>query len=192
MRIYLDFDSTLVDLVSGWINWLKLEKNIRIMQGDITSWNWISETFGEDVNDYWKIKGIYNTIKPIPGSIEFVTVLKDLYGKENIFIISHSDVTMKKEKELYAEKHYKTLASNFFHAEKKWEYTSDGLLMDDAPHNVLGHTRNNNKPAILFNYRNKYGWATLKSPEKGVTICTDYGKCLQVIDSNKKLLHIEE
>jgi 5'(3')-deoxyribonucleotidase len=186
MKVFLDYDNTLCDLLSPWLDWLKLEKNIRIKQMDIQNWNWISENFGEDTNDYWKTKGIYDNIKPISGAVEFMMVLKKVYGSENVFLISNSASNMIREKEAHAKKHFGIEGNYFQHADNKWEYTSDGILIDDAPHNVVAHVMNNNKPAILFNYRNRYGWANVPVKIKNLTTCTDYGKILKVINDNKK------
>ena len=186
MRCYLDFDSTLVDLTKGWLDWLKKEKFIKITTKNIVQWDWVPQTYGSHVNEYWQTKGIYDTIKPISGAVEFVTVLKSLYGTENVFLISNSHSNMIKEKEDYARRVFKISPSSFHHADSKWQFTSDGVLVDDAPHNVIAHVRNNLKPAILFNYRNRYGWSKLERPEKFVTICNCYGKCLETINNSKK------
>ena len=68
----------------------------------------------------------------------------------------------------------------------KWKYTSDGILIDDAPHNVIAHTLNNKKPSILFNYRNRYGWANLDKNIPMIVKCLDYSECLKVLDYSKK------
>ncbi len=192
MKVYLDFDSTLVTLAEEWIKWLKEEKFIKISTKDILHWNWISDTYGEHVNQFWKTEGIYkNKIKPISGSVEFVNILKKIYGFENVIIISNSARNMVDEKIEFAKKHFNIIPNNFLHVEEKWKYTSDGILIDDAPHNVISHTKNNSKPAILFNYRNRYGWAKLNSPEKYVTICNGYDKCLEVLNSSKRFFSEE-
>lgn len=187
MKIYLDFDSTLVDFTKGWIDWLKKEKNIKIKAKDIEHWDWISKHHGEDVNRYWKTSGIYkNDIKPIAGSQEFIVILKYLYGEDNIFIISNSARNMEDEKWEYSKKHFNFNPSNFIHVADKFKYTSDGILIDDAPHNVVDHVVNNGKPAILFNYRNTYGWGKLEQKHRLITICNTYADCIGVIDTFKK------
>lgn len=187
MKIFLDFDSTLVDLHEPYINWLKAEKNIKIKTKDISHWNWVIEQYGEDTSNYFKIDGIYEKeVKPISGSQLFIKTLNKLYGKENVFIISNSFKNMVIEKTEYARKNYDIFINNFIHVEDKWKFTSDGILVDDAPHNVVNHTINNRKPSILFNYRNRYGWAKLKNPISMITTCIGYSDCLNIIEKSKK------
>ena len=185
-KVYVDLDSTLVDLMSEWIKWLNDEKFIKIKTQNILHWEYLSEKYGEHVNDFWKQKGIYNNIKPINGSIEFMYILKKMYGKENVVVISKCVKSNQEEKVKYSEKIFGVLPNNFINASDKWQFTSDGILIDDAPHNVIDHVKRNNKPAILFNYRNRYGWANIKEKVPFVSKCKDYAECLEVIDKSKK------
>jgi hypothetical protein len=59
---------------------------------DILHFNWISQTYGEAVHEYWKTEGIYEKdIKLVPGAMEFVLILKQMYGENNIFIMNSAD-----------------------------------------------------------------------------------------------------
>jgi 5'(3')-deoxyribonucleotidase len=186
MKVFLDFDNTLVDLAQGWLDWLAKEKYIKVTTKHIKEWDWLSKTYGEHVNEYWKTPNIYDDIIPIPGSITFVEALKRIYGRENILIISNSAKNMIDEKTIFAEKYFKILPTNVLHVADKWKYTSEGVLIDDAPHNVIDHVKANQTPAILFNYRNKWGWANLKEPVKFVTTCINYADCLTELAKIKK------
>lgn len=185
-KIYVDMDSTLVDLMSNWIDWLNKEKSVKVTTKEIIHWDYIAETFGEEANNFWKTKGVYNNVKPINGSVEFMYILQKMYDKENVVIISKCVKSNYDEKVKYAEKYFNILPNNFINASDKWQFTSDGILIDDAPHNVIEHSIKNEKPSILFNYRNRYGWANLNKEHKLITKCKDYSECLKVIKSSEK------
>ncbi len=175
-------DNTLVNLVAGWIKWLKKEKYINITATNILNQCWISETYGEHANEYWKRSGIYeNEVLPIPGAINFIKALKYIYGENNIIIISNSVRNMVNEKTKYALEVFEIINTNFLHTSEKWKYTEDGILIDDAPCDVLDHVKSNHTPAILFNYRNRYGWAKLDKPNKLVHTCTNYAECITIL-----------
>jgi len=162
MKIFVDYDSTLVDLIDGWLKWIKKTHGHKIKTEQITEWNWLSNTHGEAMNDYWKINGVYNRdVKPISGAVMFMDALRNLYGEESVFIISASHCGMENEKAEHAKKHFGIDPGYFMHKHEKYRYTSDGILIDDAPHYIAQHIRANEKPGILFNYRNRYGWAYL-------------------------------
>lgn len=187
MRVYLDMDNTLVDLADGWVKWLKKKNIANITSKDILNWDWISENFGNKSNDYWKTPGIYERdILPIPGSITFVAALQKIYGKDDVVIISNSARNMIAEKTDYAVKHFKVDSGNILHVEHKSQYTFDGVLIDDAPHNIINHIKQNQVPGLLFNYRNRWGWAKLEEPNVLIKTCINYADCITQLEKARK------
>ncbi len=164
MKIYIDYDTTLVNLIDPWVGWINEKYNVAITSNDINRWYFLGEVFGLEANDFWKSE-TYNhytdrdVFQPYKGAVEFFHALQNLYGHENIFIISSTKDHHKKEKIKHA-KHYFGISDDQFIAVEKGKHTltNDGILIDDYPLHVMEHIYHNQKKGIVFNYENRFGW----------------------------------
>jgi len=193
MKLYLDYDNVLVDLVSPWLDWIKDHHRYKIKSTDILHWNWLEQTYGQEINEFWKTEGVYfDKVSPLPGAVFFVDALRKIFNEEDIFIISASHDTMIWEKEKHAKHYFNIPAHRFLHKHDKYRWTSDGILVDDSVSNISNHVAYNNLPGFLFNYRNSYGWSKLYNPMKNLYAVQDYGTLLEMICSPSVKMYFKE
>lgn len=155
MKIILDYDSTLVDLMGPWIGWLKREYGVSVSTKDIKYFGWLKDAFGDKADDFWRTPGVYDTVVPLPGAQDFVSFLLRMGYDVSVVSASHPDMYV--EKEIHCAKYF---GLDMKHSHSKHELTKDALLIDDCPAHVHEHVRvNPGCWAFLFNYMGSYGWA---------------------------------
>jgi 5'(3')-deoxyribonucleotidase len=168
MKIYIDIDSTLANIDSVWCMWMDKNLGINIKPEDILSWNYCEMVYGKIVSEFWEYDNIYDTCAILDGAKEFISSLKNMYGKENIILISATPKNLVKAKNEWIDRWLEdTLA---IHESQKFKFTKGGILIDDRFENVLLHVTQNKKPGILFNYNDKYPWV-----RNFKYACKDYG-----------------
>lgn len=187
MKIYIDLDSVLANIDSVWCNWMNQELGINIKPEDILFWDYPKMLYGNIVSEFWNLETIYEDCAIFEGAIEFIDSLKELYGKENIIVISAKYDSLIEAKNEWIERWLgDTLA---IHESQKFKFTKDGILIDDRFENVVLHVTENNKPGILFNYNNKYCWVSnfaLSAANYGITYLTDYTNVLEFLKKEIK------
>ena len=164
MTVFIDYDTTLVNLIDPWVEWINKKYNVTISSNDINRWYYLGEVFGSEANNFWKSEE-YNhytdreIFQPYEGAVEFFHTLQDMFGRENVFIISSTKDHHKKEKIEHA-KHYFSISNDQFIAVEKGKYTltSGGVLIDDYPLHVMDHIEYNKHKGIVFNFEDRFGW----------------------------------
>jgi len=155
-KCFVDYDSFLYDLQKAAIIKAKNDYGISLTYEEISHWNFFKEHFPKSLNAYteWDhySKGVH-----FEGSVEFMHSLYDIFGKENVFILTNSHPSLIEQKDKEIEEIYGT--TNIIHAEDKYLITGDNFLLDDYCVNIVNHT-NHNKGGhgVLFDYKGKYGW----------------------------------
>jgi len=164
MKIYVDYDTTLVNLIDPWIAWINDTYNVNIVSSDINRWYYLSEVFGKEADDYWKSEK-YNhytdkdIFKPYDGAVKFFNDLQKRFGDENIFIVSSTRDHHIEDKIKHAKYYFGISENNFIPVSKeKYHQTKDGVLIDDYPLHILEHIYHNQQVGIIFNYQNRFGW----------------------------------
>lgn len=93
MKIYIDYDTTLVNLIDPWIDWINKKYNVTIVSTDINRWYFLGEVFGKDADNFWRSEE-YNhytnkdMFKPYKGAVEFFHTMQKKFGNENVYIVS--------------------------------------------------------------------------------------------------------
>ena len=54
MRIFIDYDTTLVNLIDPWVAWINEKYNVEITSHDINRWYFLGEVFGKEADDFWR------------------------------------------------------------------------------------------------------------------------------------------
>jgi len=176
MKIFVDYDTTLVNLIDPWVSWINERYNVNISPNDINRWYFLGEVFGPEANNFWKSEE-YNhytnrdIFQPYDGAIEFFHTLQDIYGQENVLIISSTKDHHKEEKIEHA-KHYFGIESDKFIAVEKGKHTLTvgGILIDDYPLHVMEHIEYNKQKGIVFNFENRFGWCKRSNYELDKTL----------------------
>jgi hypothetical protein len=164
VKAYLDYDSVMVDMGDWWLRVLNEEHGTNYTTQDLTHWDRIAELF-PNAYDYLK-PGMYTDVLPIKDSQWFVDTLKLKYGEENVIIVSHTVFGCEEEKHEHAKYFFDIKEENIIHARNKWQFTSDGFLVDDHKGNIIPHVLNNPQIGFLFNHYGRYGWNQLDESER--------------------------
>lgn len=163
MKIYVDYDSTINDLDSKWCKWIFKHYKDKITSKDILSWTWIEDTYGKGANSFFQNPDIYSKdiIKPLKNSQNFIDTIIDLFGYENIYIITSSYPGTEIEKEYHICRYFPIKSDNIIHSNQKWKHTHDGILIDDNIHTVRDHCKYNKQFGIVFDKGSNNGWSKL-------------------------------
>lgn len=165
MNIYIDYDTTLVNLIDPWTDWINEKYNVTITSKDINRWYFLGEVFGREADDFWRSEK-YNhytnkdIFQPYVGAVDFFHTIQKEFGSENVYIVSSTKDHHKKEKIKHAKYHFNISEKQFIPVSKeKHHITKDGVLIDDYPLHVMEHIHYNRKKGIVFNYENRFGWS---------------------------------
>lgn len=176
MKIYLDYDDTLVDLIGPTLSWIGVQRGQSpCARSEMVTYDYLPRRYGDWVAEYWRKPHTYFTdIQPLDGAIEFVEDLKSKYGKHNIFIVTRAAFEIREEKAEHAEYYFGINPENVLFNWDKFMVTKNGILIDDYIENVLGHVSKNLLPGILFNYQNRNPWANTDIQSDWVRIASTY------------------
>ncbi len=164
MKIFVDYDTTLVNLIDPWVQWINEKYNASLQTTDINRWYFLSDVFGREADDFWKSEHYNHYInrdiyKPYEGAKEFFDTLQSKFGRDNIFIISSSRDHHIAEKIEHAKYYFGIEESNFIPVNnQKYALTKNGILIDDYPLHIFEHIHHNNNYGVVFNLDNRFGW----------------------------------
>ncbi|MCK5537649.1 MAG: hypothetical protein KAI79_12540 [Bacteroidales bacterium] len=164
MKIFVDYDTTLVNLIDPWVAWINEKYDVEITSHDINRWYFLGEVFGKEADDFWRSKK-YNhytnkdIFLPYEGSVEFFQTIQKKFGVENVYIVSSTKDHHKEEKIKHAQHYFNINKEQFIPVSKeKHTITQDGILIDDYPLHVMEHIEYNKQKGIVFNFKNRFGW----------------------------------
>ncbi len=164
MTVFVDYDTTLVNLIDPWVEWINKKYNVTISSNDINRWYYLGEVFGKEADDFWRSEK-YNhytdkeIFQPYEGAVDFFHTLQEKFGAENTFIISSTRDHHKEEKIKHAKHYFGIDEKQFIPVNKeKYNVTKNGILIDDYPLHVMEHIEYNKQKGIVFNYENRFGW----------------------------------
>ena len=179
MKIFVDYDTTLVNLIEPWVKWINNKYHVNITSKDINRWYFLGEVFGQEADDFWRSEK-YNhytdkdILLPYDGAVNFLHTLQKQFGEENVFIVSSTKDHHKVEKIEHAQHYFGIEKKQFIPVNKsKYNLTQGGILIDDYPLHVMEHIRHNQQKGIVFNYENCFGWCQ-KSNYALDTTLTDF------------------
>jgi len=186
MKIYVDYDTTLVNLIDPWVEWINERYSVNISSADINRWYYLGEVFGREADDFWR-SDRYNhytdkdILLPFDGAVDFLHALQSKFGKESVFIISSTKDHHKEEKIEHATHYFGISPKQFIPiAKSKFEVTGNSILIDDYPLHVMEHIKHNKQKGIVFNYKNRFGWCRECNYELDDTL-TDY---MDILDNS--------
>jgi 5'(3')-deoxyribonucleotidase len=164
MKIFVDYDTTLINLIDPWVQWINEKYSVNITTDDINRWYFLGEVFGKEADEFWRSEQ-YNhyidksVLLPYDGAVEFFYTLQKKYGVENVFIVSSTRDHHVIEKIEHAQHYFGIDKKRFIAVNKeKFNVTKDGILIDDYPLHVFEHIEYNQQKGIVFNYENRFGW----------------------------------
>jgi hypothetical protein len=180
ISVSLDFDEKLWDLHSATAPFIKKIYGVEVNKEDISYWEYMTDRFPR-IKEAWGSWEVYKNGKPIEGSIDFVEILKYIFGEDRIQIVTATFPQIAKEKDELIKSIYKI--DKIIHTSTKYEFTKNSILMDDGLHNIIGHVANNDCPGIIFD-RN-YGWNQEKIEESTANVyrAKSYSSVISILNS---------
>ncbi len=159
MKIFLDYDDLLVGLTEPWFAHLRKVHGLALDRATVPYYAFITDTFGAWTIDYLRDPAVYDAVSPLPGAKAFLSAIRDRFGEKNVHIVSASCDTVEKRKERHAALHFGIDPAQFIHTVEKHRRTSDGILVDDNPGQIVRHIEVNRRPGIVYTGAGAYGWA---------------------------------
>jgi len=155
-KCFIDYDCVLYDLQSTVIKKVKKDYGVTLSYSDIKYWNFVIEKFPISANVYTDLEH-YSKGVHFDGSVDFMNTLYDIFGKENVYIITDSHPSLIKSKDEEIFNIYGT--TNVIHEAYKHLVTGDNFLCDDSIDNIINHVSHNEKGiGFIFDYEGLYGW----------------------------------
>jgi hypothetical protein len=151
-RIYLDYDSTLIDFNDYMFEDMKRDMNLNFKVKEIYNYKQEIQKYYDDKKEL-NNEGYYNKANFFQGSIEFLKKLK-----KNNFEIVIITSSMSKEQKKYKMNHIKNNIEKYITevipARKKHIHSMDGMFIDDRVKNIYEHVENNETFGVLYNHEN--------------------------------------
>lgn len=157
MRILVDMDSIVVDLLPAWVNAYNDKYNDNFTVEQITTWDWHELVRPECGFDLYKIveqPGFLRNLPSIPGALSGVAGLVE-QGHEVLLCTAAMSAENTKDKVEWVEEHFGFLgwrSKNMIIANKKSWVEADALI-DDSPRNLAEWRRDRpNSIAVAIRY----------------------------------------
>ena len=133
--IAVDVDLTVVDSLTPWLEWFEYKTGLTFNQDDLKGHRLesvMSEYMDECPLSYWSRTDLYDNLKPIDGSVQF---LQDLHsrGNEIIFVTAHTPGHIYSKEEFLNK--YFPFHSGIVHTKSKHLVRMDVMIDDNV--NVL-------------------------------------------------------
>lgn len=171
MKLFIDYDSTLNNMVYAWVKWLNDTYGTAYTIEDVTYWDWFNDI---EQNAFKFFHGglAFKLITPLDGSQEFFTHITDRY--ETHILTSSSDI-MKPHKDKHIKEFYGE--TSVIHHTDKWEYAvhpdKTCILIDDRPLNCEKFAEEGGI-AFLFNHEGRYEYTLSSKQHENLHVVTDY------------------
>jgi len=154
MKILVDLDSTIVDILTPTIKILNKKLNKDVKLEDITSWDALTELFTKDEfynlvenDDFYP-----NYVLPIAGSQEFI---ENLSKNNEVLLVTSGKNNM--EKVDYITKTYNNNFSDIIFTYEKHKINGD-ILIDDKFQTIYKWVNYTNNLGILFRNKGLWKW----------------------------------
>jgi len=139
IKILIDVDDTIEDLIPAWIDWLNSQYNLNVKYEEVDCWEIYKKypsLTQEQVYEPLFIDNFWKTVRTKPDAIEYVQKLA-LEGYD-LYLCTNSNLeTIKKKKEYIIDKYFPYLKDKIIIISNKQMLRAD-FLIDDNPANLLG------------------------------------------------------
>lgn len=204
MNVFLDYDSTLVDFNTAWVEFIQRNIDPNFQFSEIETYDQRihpNQALHDAARQFWKIEEEYATVKLFDGAKDFVETL--LLNGHDVQIVTSTSNGTHDFKTQHILNNFNGILNqkDIMHVSNtclKWQYTKGGVLIDDFILPVLNHVFSNRMPGIVFNYNDMHMHAdvTLNNKVFAETVykidstnlhyCTNYNQLVHMIDSFKE------
>lgn len=141
MRIILDMDSILADILPAWLDESNRLFGERLTVADVTDWDMSKlSKGGKAIFGILAKPGFFSALKPIPGAIEATKALHD--SGHEVFVVTAAEFPCNfSEKAEWFREHLPFLGKRrFVMAHEKHLLAADAIV-DDGPHNAEAYKK---------------------------------------------------
>lgn len=177
-KVSIDFDEVLYGLHEAHAIFLKEEYGVDVKRKDVTDWNYLIDNY-PNITEVWSEWNKYIRGDLLEGSIGFVKKVNELFGIDNVKIVTATHTDIIKEKDVFVKEHFD---NEVIHScKQKFLYTKDSILLDDHGKNIIDHVRENSAPGIIFDQG--YGWNQNKAENhvKDIYRAASYDEVLYIL-----------
>lgn len=154
MRILIDLDGIVVDLLSVWLQLYNREWNDHLTKHDITAYDFsdlVKPECGRAIfKDYLSRPGLFAALPPIPGAVDALKELQER-GHEIVIASYPPSPEAAKDKLIWIEKYLPFISKHYWTdmgqscstvmlGHEKWMLKADAII-DDDPYNVVTYGR---------------------------------------------------
>lgn len=138
LRILLDLDAILVDLLSEWLAWYNQQWKDNLTIEDITSWHIHDHVkCGNRIYEFFRGSKNYEKAKVIPGAAKAVRALHE--DGHEIFIVSASSGSTAKSKHVHVGRVAEYLPSERIILAHRKDVVKGDVFIDDSPDNLRAY-----------------------------------------------------
>ena len=187
MKVFLDYDGTLVDTCEAWLKWINSEFGREFKVDEVDTWDWFNRVEEREKIPVfeWFNKGVYCTeameVKHFDGARYFVRELSKEYDV-TILTATHCE-SLIEQKDLHIKKIFGDI--QIIHDFKKEDYASNNgnknVLVDDKEENCIKFA-DNGGISILFNHDCRYSYVNNKNLYPGVLYASSYDEVLSILE----------
>lgn len=179
-KISIDFDEVLYNLNEATQKFLEKTYNETVDRKNITYWSYLCDNFPKIVECWSKFEH-YSQGNFFDGAQDFMSELRKKY---DVTIVTSTPVTIENEKDEMIKDYLGDV--NIIHASNKHIHTKGSTLIDDGPHNIIGHyEKNEGDVAIIFDLDGEYGWNKDVQENDRILRATSYEDVLKIIHNLK-------
>lgn len=156
MRIAVDLDDTIWDLLPAWLDFINRKYHLYITEDEIIQWDLtecINQISADEIYAPLKDKNLWKSVQPKPDAMVYLPYIRSL-GHEIIFVTSSSPISYYYKIEYLFKKYFNAFPVSSVICAKDKSLIKADVLIDDAIHNVesfpcfriLLNTKSNRQP----------------------------------------------
>lgn len=136
ITIALDMDSTVYNLHTPWLSWLKNTHNEECTVEQIETWDWHNQLkCGTKVYDFLDTEGAFLTCSLLPGAFDAINLVAS-WGFKQFFVSTVKTKQGAWEKQQAIKRDFPELASRVLISSGDKDMIRADVLVDDGPHNI--------------------------------------------------------
>lgn len=139
MRIFLDLDGVVGDILTPWLALYNYEFNDTVKPQDIKNWQiefFVKPAARRRIYEYLDLPELYDLMKPMPGAVEGIAELRD--AGHRAVIATHARPGHMGTKYKWCMKHKIINSADDYVETKDKGLLRGDILLDDYPGNLVG------------------------------------------------------
>lgn len=172
--VALDIDSTVFDLFTPWLKWLREVHGVDLSVSEITRWDWdVLVPPGMRIYDYLHREDAFINMLPLPGAVQAIQAAHNA-GVRQFFLTKTLARTDGWQKHELIKKWFPELSRSVITTSGDKDVVRADILVDDAAHNLIPFAATGGLTCKI-----PYGYNRHFSADYTMTAWTDYAAILK-------------